>query len=293
MAQRRGQIVLVAAFGLALVFVTLALLLNTAIFTGHLATQETTDATDAADFQDSVVETGGVLLWETNRDETTEVALASTYRDRVVNYSEAEQAHGIAAGEYRTVTLRALHNGTRVTQATTGPLESPTGAGTWQLADDVSAARAVALNVSSVDAGHPLVINATNGSATWELRIAAAGAALDVAVTRANGTTRTRTVAAPLHVEPTNGSIDGAEWPPLQFQTQVDDSWAIWIANGTNATGEYRFVLDQPDATIAWADGSNPGHQPTLFNATLGLLLERDELDYRANVTVAPDRRPG
>ena len=292
MDRRRGQIVLVAAFGLALFFVTLALLLNTAIFTEHLATRETVDATDAYDFQDSVRETGAVLLWETNRDASTETGLASRYRDRVENYSEAEQAHGIAAGTYRAVGLRDLHNGTLLTQETAAPFESPTGTGTWRLADDVSDARAVTLNVSSVDSGDPLVINATNGTATWELKIAAAGTDVDVAVTRANGTTRTRTLAAPLHVEPTNGSIEGEEWPALQFQTQLADSWAIWIANGTNATGSYRFVLDQPDDTIVWADGTNPSHQPALFNATLGLVLEREELDYRANVTVAPDRRP-
>ena len=96
----------------------------------------------------------------------------------------------------------------------------------------------------------------------------------------------------PLAVEPTNGSIEGEEWTALQFQTQLADSWAIWITNGSNTSGTYRFVLDQPDDTITWADGSNPGHQPALYNATLGLVLEREDLDYRANVTVAPDRRP-
>ena len=292
MDRRRGQIVLVAAFGLALFFVTLALLLNTAIFTEHLATRETVDATDAYDFQDSVRETGGVLLWETNREASTEAALARTYRERVENYSDAEQAHGVATGEYRTVLLRDIHNGTMVTQETDAPLESPGGNATWRLADDVSAARAVTLNVSSVDAGHPLVLNATNGSHTWELRIEEDGTDFTVAVSRANGSTTTRTVTAPLHVEPTNGTIDGEEWSPLTFQDQLADSWAIWIANGSTATGSYRFVLDQADDTIAWADGSNPSHEPALYNATLGLELEREDLDYRANVTVAPDRRP-
>lgn len=292
MDRRRGQIVLVAAFGLAIVFVTLALLLNTAIFTDHLATRETVDAADADDFQDSVRETGAVLLVETNQAETTEPALASTYREWVDNYSGAEHAHGIASGTHRTVSLQSLHNGTLVTQENETSLEGPNDGGTWQLADDVSAARAGRMTITAVDPDEPLLINATNGSATWELQVAESGDDFNVTVRQANGSAETRNFPSPIAVEPTNESIEGHEWPALHFPSQLDGSWELWIANGTNATGTYRFVLDQEDGTLGWTSGSDPGHRPVLYNATLDLVLEREDLDYRANVTVAPERRP-
>ncbi|MFW5900746.1 MAG: DUF7261 family protein, partial [Halodesulfurarchaeum sp.] len=112
MDRSRGQIILLAGFALAIIFVSLALILNTAIFTENLATRETDDGHDALDLQQAVIETGDVLLRETNHDGGDYPELLRTYRAWIHDYRDAENTHAIARGSIREVRVVETHNGT-------------------------------------------------------------------------------------------------------------------------------------------------------------------------------------
>jgi len=292
MGRSRGQIVLVAAFALAITFVTLSLILNTAIFTENLATRQTAETQDAADFQDAVVETGSVLLWETNRNESNYADLRQTYRKWIENYSDAENHHALREGTLRSVTLYETKNGSRIYQETTTSLTDENGTTTWLVAKDVGDVRAFTLNVSAADQNSPLVVNATNGSATWELEITNNGTAFDATVTNVSGETTTRsTTESTLELSPTNGSFEDAAWTKLTFQEQFSGSYDLYIRNGSNASGTYNMVVDKKTTAISWDNSSAPALDPAIYNASVGIDLNREDLSYRANFTIEPQRR--
>lgn len=291
MARSRGQVVLVAAFALAITFVALALVLNTAIFAESLATRGTVDAHDAEDLRDAAIETGSDLLWETNRDENTHDRQVATYRDRIAAYEDAQRSHAATAGTLQSIRVAATHNGTRIYQNESGPFESPAGNGSWEIAGDVSDARAVTLQISDADPDIPIVLNATNGSAEWRIAITADASGYDVALSDPNGTETARSYdTSPLELSVTNGSVEGEAWPALRVQERMAGSFTLDIGNGTAANGTYSMVVDETEA-IEWAANGQPSHTPAIYNATLDLGLTREDLTYDVTVSVEPERR--
>ncbi|MDZ7850960.1 MAG: hypothetical protein U5K70_09295 [Halodesulfurarchaeum sp.] len=258
MGRSRGQMLLVAAFAMAVVFVALALILNTAIFTENLATRETTDGHDAVDFHDSVVETGDVILRETNAEESSYGTLVSTYRDRIDTYSDAELAHGLNRGTLRNVTLMRTHNGTLLNQSDGTNFENDGGNSTWQVAEGITDTRAGTLNVTAVDTNATFVFNVTDGSESWELAVNQSDeTTFDVFLETPHNETSSRSYSTrSLEIQPTNGSIENETWADLQFQNGFSGAYDLWIGNGTNATGTFRMVVNKAEGEI---DGSDYG----------------------------------
>jgi hypothetical protein len=291
MARSRGQVVLVAAFALAITFVALALVLNTAIFAESLATRGTVDAHDTEDLRDAALEAGSDILWETNRDETDPDRQVATYRDRIADYEDVQRSHAATAGTLQSITVASTHNGTRIYQNESGPFESPEGNDSWEIAGDVSDARAFTLQISDADPDTPFVLNATNGGAEWEMAITANGSGYDVTVTDPNGTETVRSFGdSPLELSVTNGSAEGEAWPALRVQEHMADAWTLEIGNGSAANGTYTMVVDET-AAIGWAANGQPTHTPAIYNATLDLELTREDLTYEVTVSVEPERR--
>jgi hypothetical protein len=293
MGRSRGQIILVAAFALALIFVSLALILNTAIFTENLATRETADGHDALDLQQAVAETGDVLLRETNRDGGSETVLTETYRDRIKNYSDIENVHAVARGSIRDIFVRQTHNGTYINQSNNGTIEDDDGTSTWQVTANTTDVRAMTFNMTAAEPGTPFELNATNGSSTWTLSINESSNTFYVTLNTLSGDTVEENVTEDsLDIQPTNGSIDGERWPELQFQDAFEGPFEMWIANGSNASGTYQMTVDTPEGEIGddgYDQSVDPHKTEAIYNATLGLELSREDLEYRANVTIEPE----
>ncbi|MFW6458634.1 MAG: DUF7261 family protein [Halodesulfurarchaeum sp.] len=295
MARSRGQILLVAAFALAVIFVALALILNTAIFTENLATRETADGHDAIDFHESLLETGDILLRVTNEEESSYEALVSSYRDRIDNYSDAELAQGLTRGTLQNVTLLGTHNGTAINQSDGPTFESDRGNSTWRLANDVTDTRAGTINVTDVDSNATVVFNATNESAQWKLAVNQTDSSTFGVSLETPTETRSKLFETDsLEIQPTNGSIENETWSDLKFQKAFPDGYDLWIRNGTNATGTYRLIVDKKASAIDWSASNidpetDPRKTPAIYNATVQLELAREDLEYQANVTVAPE----
>ncbi|MFB6085754.1 MAG: hypothetical protein ABEJ84_02940 [Halodesulfurarchaeum sp.] len=290
MGRSRGQILLVAAFAMAIIFVALALILNTAIYTENLATRETVGGHEVLDFQESVIEVGAVLLRRTNAEESTYQTLRSTYRERIRNYSDAELAHALTRGTIRNVTLLETHNGTLLNQSTVSNFENEGGNSTWQLVHGVTDARAVRFEVTDVDSNATLRINATNGSETWGLLVNESNGSFGVSVqTPTNGSSSRMYSTESLEIRPTEGSIENRTWADLEFQNAFPDEFDLWIKNGSNATGTYRLIVDEAVNQIDGSDYADRQLRPVIYNATLQIALLQDKLEYRANVTIEPD----
>ncbi|MDR5657089.1 hypothetical protein RH831_07830 [Halodesulfurarchaeum sp. HSR-GB] len=296
MERSRGQIILVAAFALAVVFVALALVLNTAIFTENLATRETVDEHDAIDLRAAATDTGDMLLRATNENDslrTDAATLVGAYRDRIDTYSQAEFNHSLTQGAVHHVRLEETHNGTMVHQTTDTTFESAGGHDTWQVGSGVTDVRRGQITVTNASTSTPVVFNATNGSASWSVSVQGSADGYDVTVESVTGTTSVHSDDGPAVVlRPTNGTVNGTEMDNLRVQSQFEGPFELWISNGSTATGTYRLIHDVPYAEFddsAFDGVDDPMAHPAIYNATLSVELSRSDLEYATNVTVEPN----
>ncbi len=295
MERSRGQILLVAAFSLAVIFVSLAVILNTAIFTENLATRDTIDGDDALDFQQTSAQTGAVLLNATNYEDGSYSTLEAAYSTRIENFSEAITVHGVSRGTVLSVSVSETTEGAAINLTDSAAFQNASANGTWELGDGITDARKGKLVVTDTPRDEPLVLNATNGSHTWSLSITdESDGSYGATLTYPNGTEASRQyTTTALQVRPTNGTINGSEsWEGLRFQDAIDGQFSMWVRNGTNASGSYRLLVDQPVGTI---DGPNYTGSDDLtvsgaiYTATLSLELSRADLDYATTIHLEPE----
>ncbi|MFW6457782.1 MAG: DUF7261 family protein [Halodesulfurarchaeum sp.] len=293
MDRSRGQIIIAAAFALAIVFVSLALILNAAIFTENLATRDSVDDTAVYDFRDAVGEVTEVLILKGNDNttsETTESELFDTFRERIEAYSEAERTHSLRTGSLPQISVASVHNGTIIRQSASAPLENNSNNGTWQLAEGVEDFRRFSVTVDTITGG-PTTFTVTNGTHSWELAIRESSDEATLTVSAPNGDSTTRTEELPVTVSPTNGSINGSADPAFDIADSPTGPVDFWIANGSNTTGTYEVTIDQPKSTVdlsQYSAPTSPNATVAIYNASVDLDLEQSELRYTERILVEP-----
>ncbi|MFB6109276.1 MAG: hypothetical protein ABEJ60_00170 [Halodesulfurarchaeum sp.] len=291
MPRSRGQIILVSAFALAVTFLSLALVLNTAIYTQSLATRETVDGYPAVDLRLSAGETGEFLLRAVNDNQSIDgyEAKRARFERWITRFSHATNTHALTRGTLRNVTVVATHPGTAIRQ----PAVSSYPNGTFEVASGVSDVRRARFTVTDGNTTTPLVIRVTNGSRTWTMKIWETSAgAYDVTVHAPTGTeTRTGIGEGTLRIRPTNGTYEGTEWPILRFQDRMNGSYTLFIENGSVATGTFRLTVNEPKSELEYETAAGVQHVPVVYNATLAVRFASGDLTVRTNVTVAPEGR--
>jgi hypothetical protein len=293
MHRSRGQIILVSAFALAVIFVSLALVLNTAIYTENLATRETVDDQDAVDLRTTAKATGDRLLRATNDNAsfggyTDRVA---AYEDAIAAYSAAENDHSITRGALRSVAVRETREGTAIRQST----DTSYPVGPFTVAAGVSDTRRARFNVTSGSSSTPLVFQVENGTSTWtmEVRENSSGGSYDLTVDAPSASeTRSDVGSDELLIRPTNGTYEGTEWPILRYQDHVTGPYNLTIENkGSAASGTFRLTAKESLGDLSYDDPTGVDHSEVVYDAVLNVSLSRDELTYEGTVTAAPEGR--
>lgn len=293
MERSRGQVVLVAALGIAVTFVALALVTNTVIYTQNLATRETVDGVDPVAFQQSTADTAADLL-----------ALANTYnasgdidgqfRADVANYSNASAIEAARNGHLATARVVSTSGGTRLYQDQPRTFANESGVADWTLATDVTATRRFELNVTRANLSDatPFTVTADDGSATWSATVA--GNATTVTLTVDNGTTSTCTVAADTTtVDLTDPALNGTACDAPAFAEGVSAPYDVSFANGTEGYGRYVLFVDDGATPVAANYAATlPDTAPALYGARVHVHVRRPDLEFATNVTVAPEDHP-
>lgn len=152
---QRGQLILVAGFALAVTFVTLAVLLNTAIFAENLATRQTgghvTKATAAAGAVTGGLQEAIYHVDVPNADNESRDVLREDLETLSSDWSHHAARQLGVDGSTIQVEVTGTTNGTRIVHANgTRAWTAAGGAGNWTLYESVDAAdhRWFVLNVS-------------------------------------------------------------------------------------------------------------------------------------------------
>lgn len=284
---------LVAALGLAVAFVALALVLNAVVFTENLATRNPDPADDALAYEGAVTEGVGGLLAETNRySDANYSALDAALRAGVADWDANASRLAAADGRISAVELNATRNGTRILQDATSTFTSAGGTSDWTVAGGVSGTRrfvVVADPASSLPVSFAVADGAGND---WRVEIAEAASGnatvtvVDDGTVVADVTHGSGTVAVDL----TEGTVNGSAVANWTYAAGVTTPYEVTVDDGSGATGRYQLFVDRQQGSFTTAAATT---RPAVYSATVDVTVHRSSLRYESPVVLAPEDAPG
>lgn len=295
MGRSRGQVILIAALGIAVTLVALALVTNTVIYTENLATRETVDGQQAVAVQQATQDGVGGLLSLANRYNTSN--RHARFDADVANFSNATQIAATRNGHVQTATITGTTDGARIFQNASRNFTDVNGNETWTLATGVSNTRRFELNVtqSKLDSTNPFTVTV---GGDYSATIAPEGSdVINLTVTNDTVSKSCEVTATHAVVDLTEGTLNGTDCPVPAFASDVGAPYDITFSNAQNGYGRYVLFVDQqpsslPTAHYAGSYSNDPNYAPAIYDATVHVQFVTQDLTYETNVTVAPEDSP-
>ena len=295
----RGQILLVAAFALAVIFVAMALVVNSAIFTENLASRgETSGSEGALSMRADVSASVGDGIEAANRNNnSSEAALTGAVRASVANISVQTGHQSARSGRVVDVSYDSARPGVRIYRSDDSNFTNAAGDEAYRLVgdvprvDDANGTRAFVIEASDIaatDNSSAFEISAQDSSAggnqhSWRARIWDAGSDTVHVRTLKNdsGTTvvedcevRNDSPGTAVTIDVTGGTIDGEECDALATGPSggnfhfgagtgvtpgTSDTYNISVANADNIEGSFSLVVYQGATALTLPTDSSDG----------------------------------
>lgn len=312
----RGQLVLVGALALAVLFVTLAMLLNTAIYSGNLATRTVaSDAETILEYHDSAVDvTERALVTANVHNASSYEDLHGTVRDVVAAWDAGAGLHRAVTGDISEVRVVETVNGTHLEQTTVRNFTNRYEDAAWTVAEEITAYRDFTMTVEREPLGDVDSLNLNELESLSEadvltVRLEADGGSYtafvgddgdDVTVTVFRPDAAAETCRADpgadgeVTVDFSNGSVGGQPCDALAFVDDVDGTFALRIEDGNAAQGTYSLVTDTTadrydEDFYADAAVGSPVRTRALYAVNVSIRYRGSSTYYRATVEVTPD----
>lgn len=302
----RAQIMLVAAFVLAVTFIALAVMLNSVIYTENLATRgEDAHGSEAIAYRADVVAGTERLVEHVNENQTGE-----PFDDHVANLSRSissmdnSTAAIVATGGTRTnVSLMSVTRGTRVGQFNASRNFTDVGAAPdWELATSIEGTRAFRINITDSDelveedvvsflggGIDPFTVRVDDGTDDWAVRIYEDDATTDVIVD-VQGAGECQADAKP-EIDLTAGTVDGEPCAPLAFGAGVSTPYSLHYDSADKIQGNFSVVLNTTsfDSTNYNSDEDTPfADDEVVYAATIYVLHESADHVYATDARAIP-----
>jgi hypothetical protein len=326
----RGQLLLIGAFIIAVSFVVLALIVNSAIFTENLATRdEVAGSGDALEYRQEVTQSGGDVLTEINQNNSIDTA---DQQDKLKNnLGHIDIQGGLQqSAQGRIVEVEndsvVIETGIKVAQDTEKPFSNTTATSDfpatvtdWVVVENVTTTRNLRMNItdlnslSSPSGASPFELEIENSSASWNMSIIYNDTADLVNITvespnHGSPEVCTRTATDYIKIDVTRAMV-GRE--PCHALSQTTDGTEMWFGledeydikfnNYDNIEGTYSFIIDVGDFNEDnFGDGgSNPDnsdHDPyyrdAIYNATVPFKYHTADVGYETEIEIAPGEVP-
>lgn len=303
----RGQLILVTAFALAAIFLGLAIIVNSAIFTENLATRsENVESTEALEYRHEVTQfTGNLVEFANENNNSNEESIWRNVNDGIQDLNDYSGIQQARSGEAIALSLDSSTNGSRIFQTDASAFESNESSGEWTLATEITRTRAFEINASGFNSSEDFAIVANDtdnvGNDEWKLTISSSTLTVD----RSSGDSDSCSVGTVETVDVTAATVNGEVCPALQntkdgedlhFAAGIDNEYEIRFENPSDIEGTYRLVVDNktinPSTNDNYAESGDPGSgphvTPAMYSATVRLEYETPGLKYETDVRVAP-----
>jgi hypothetical protein len=302
----RGQLLLIAAFIIAVSFVVLALVVNSAIFTENLATRDDVAGSgEALEYRHEVSQTVGEVLTAINQNNSIDTADQEVVLENNVGHISLQggiqqSTRGgfvkVPNGSMSTEPGKKVAQDTpREFSNTTADSSADPSGNSWEVVGDVESTRNLKMNITDVGelnppSNNPFELEIENSTGdTWNMNISRtlSGTAVIVSVNSENVGTRescTRFIGSDNHIEidVTRGLVGG---DPCHALTQLSDGTDMWFGlentysiefiNFKNIEGTYSFIIDDGGSAAdrdnfgndGTSDVSNTDHDPYIREA--------------------------
>lgn len=310
----RAQLFLVGALALSVIFVVLAVLLNTAIYTGNIATRDPGPGTDeVVEYEGEAASMAGTTLTTVNdRNNSSYAELRSTYGNTIAVWSETANAHKVADLADAHLSIVTTNRGSKIGQEQQNGFVNDTGGGNWTVAND-TAARAFRMNVTqsslfdttSGALSESFYVGFNDSSGEWKAYVYQNGGSnVSVDVIYPNGTqvgsTCSVDAGANDHavIELSSARIGGQPCPAFTklfrgLSAPYNVTYTNALDGGTEQIeGTYSVVVDRRLSKLeTGADDAagEPYAAPALYSADIQLTYRSSVVTYRTNLRVAPE----
>lgn len=309
----RGQLLLIAAFALAALFISLALILNAVIYTENLATRTESTTSDAIAHTQTVEQGTLDLLRYVNEHNTSKNPddysdIEDLYRTGFGDFTNGSVryrlTHGVVIGDTRVDELRGTwikqRNASRnFTNENAAPKWSPVNGS----ANGARSFRIEVTDTGPLDDASPFTVTAWDSSSdTWKLEITDS----NVRVTDADGTDQCSIgspPSAPIWINVSAGTVAGTPCDTLDFGSDLGTIDEIQFENADNIQGNYSLMVNKrvsnvDDPTrdvrpIVASPPNTPFTEAALYGAVVEIDYERTTLVYQTEIRVVPGEKNG
>jgi len=318
----RGQILLVAAFALAVIFVAMALIVNSAIYTENLASRgETAGADGALSMRAQVEANVGDAVTAANRNDNDTIGnLTTAVNASIRTISEQTGQQSARSGRVVEVSNHTYREGRRIYYSGGSSFSDP---GTnYQVATGISrvpganGTRAFVIEASNIQANDnssAFQITAQKSGATgnansWRARIWDAGSDTVHVKTLKHDSGSTvvedcevtkDSPGTAVTIDVTGGTIDGEECDALATNATTGENFHFAAGTGvTPGTGDsYNISLDNASeiegafSMVVWDPESRPSSLDSdraLYDVTVNYTYLTADLRYNTTVRIAP-----
>jgi hypothetical protein len=328
--EERGQLLLIAAFIIAVSFVVLALVVNSAIFTENLATRDDVAGSgEALEYRHEVEQSVGGMITDINENNTITTNLDTRVENNVERIDRQGSLEQSAQGRVVEVTYDSSETGEKFAQDEARPFvnESDDPAKwleDWTPVEDVDNTRNMQINVTNngpldditgvFENPYKMVLTGNSGN-KWNMTIAADSSLTDVVVVQVNRTGQdpvqcTADFDSSLEIDVTGGTVGGepchaltrtTDGTPMWLARNLNDPYMIEFENGNNINGTYSFVVEgspsvDPSLSRNFADDgpdfSGPYHTEAVYSTRGTYSYHTAVIGYETDVRVAPGEVP-
>jgi hypothetical protein len=309
--ENRGQLLLIAAIGLAILLVLLALALNTAVFGGvHVAATDDglQEERGAIQYQDGVSRGVEGLLPVVSND-TADYAqleddLEDELRGEVATWSEVADREYARDGVATSASVTGVEYGTYIVHNDTSrTFTNASGNTTWTVVEDAPAVRGFEMNVSNDTlvktddcAANDACFNVSVNDGAWLVTVykkSSGNQDIVIDVVASNGAT-CQTNDSYVVIDFTDGTFDATGCENDGFATFVEDAdgpYTVTYTNANNANGTYELIVDKTadDSDFYEPDtGKSPRRAPSVVGANVAVAYQSTHLTYRDEIRVTP-----
>ncbi|QLG26492.1 hypothetical protein HUG10_02580 [Halorarum halophilum] len=305
----RGQLMLVGALALAVLFVSFAFLLNAAIYTETIASRGTgVEADTVVGYRNAAVDaTGGTIDRLSAGENRSYDSLHGNLTTAVGDWDRGTARQYAIEGDAPSVEVVSVTNGTRVVQNGTRNFTDADGAANWTLAEDVRT-RNYTMTVEGNDLAQSSQSDVLNGntdgafnftfenaSGNYSIYVYESGGEVELRAEDPDGNdvgSCTRS-SGQVEVDFTAGTVDGADCDALDFYRALEGSYELRYANADHVSGTYATTVDaEHDELVgghyAAYGGDGPFRSTAIYAVDIEVVLRSASVYYRNEGTVAP-----
>jgi hypothetical protein len=297
---RRGQILLVTAFVLAVMFVGLALVMNTVIYSENLATRADSTTSQPILHANSM-ETGteDVIRYINEHDTSPSMTdyspLRADLEDAFENISAVSGRHSLRDGQVTDDSLGTEFHGTWIRQTnSTRNFTRLDTASSWTPVPDANGARSLRIHVNdAIEPNGPsaFMVEATDTSGdSWRLHVGDD----EVSVEDSGGNIYDCPHSDPASgfwVNVSSGAVEGTDCAGLTFAADLGTIEKVDYENAENITGTYRLIANDTESDVdtgQYGATTGPFVEKGIYGAWIEIDSERESLVFRTDRRVIP-----